>query len=95
MFDISDFLTGGIGDLTILGSRKMRIFTGLTGAVIGGLFGYFLGGGDTILEIVGMVIVGVIFGGGLGALFSSGILLVIFIAVCIGLWFAANSIWGT
>jgi hypothetical protein len=95
MIDFGDFLASAVGDFAAEGTRKMRVMTGSICAVIGGVLGFVYGGAETTLDLVGIVVFGVLCGGGIGALFTSGVLFLVFIAVCIGLWFAASSIWGT
>lgn len=80
-----------LSPLAVEGTRRMRIFTGLVGALAGGGLGYLwwsleLGGPDAPILTV---LIGAALGGGLGALFSLlvvGVLLALVVVAGIIAW---------
>lgn len=74
------------------GTRKMRIVTGLIGAVLGGVMGFFLGNvlRDEPVWAGTNAIFGALIGGGLGALFSAFVILGLVLVVI----FAGAVLWN-
>ena len=85
--DFFDFLAPSGAE----GTRKMRIFTDLIGAVLGGVIGYFVGHvlQDAPAAPITNGVFGAVIGGGLGALFS----LYVVIGLVIVLVFAGALLW--
>ena len=83
MFDDFDFFTGTEG------TRRLRIFTGLIGAVIGGFLGYFYStvSASAAPPSLAYGFGGAAVGGFFGAIFSAWVLLgVIVVAVLVGVF---------
>lgn len=78
-FDFFDYLTPSGAE----GTRRMRIFTGLIGAVLGGVIGYFVGHvlQETPAAPIINAVFGALIGGGLGALFSLYVVMALVIVV--------------